>query len=306
MSIYLAKKELIDILNKSKLEYKIESDTGRNIAIDKNGKYMTFSEYSEENLKKLVINRKNIFVDIEFWNYNYCSGNNLDPYIVDEFIEKLSVAVNSLTDFSTGTLVVLIILHEILLNTFKIKSNELYLEYLSNIKISKKIIRNFMISMEYQLPLTENYLSLILEVFDDETIYDFIFRDCCNFTLGEFSKIMEFFKLRDINMASYYICDKFKDNKVVLSYLEKCIELFEGRIDVSEQIVYSKKNNEHYIGYCLMTMKLNTELEPLYYSVIKKYMDKEGSIKIIVSDSKKDSTFIERRRKEILNYFDKF
>ena len=209
MSIYLAKKELRNILDKSKLKYSLDLNLDRYVAVDKKGKYLSYDDYNEENLQNLVESKKNLYVDLEFWNYNYCTSNNLDPSVSEEFINNLTVIVRSFKEFSTGTLVILIILHEILLNTFKIKSKDLYLEYLSDIKISKKIIRNFMLRMEYQLPLTENYLTLIVEVFDDETIYDFIFRECCNFTLGEFEKIMEFFTLRDINMASLYVCDNF-------------------------------------------------------------------------------------------------
>lgn len=306
MSIYLAKRELRNILDKSKLKYSLELNLDRHVAVDKEGKYLSYDEYSEERLKDLVKSSKNIYVDLEFWNYNYCTSENLDPTISDEFIDNLSVVVRSLKEFSTGTLVILIILHEILLNTFKINKNELYLEYLSDIKISKKIIRNFLLKTDYSLPLTENYLTLILEVFDDETIYDFIFRKCCDFTLGEFEKIMEFFTLRDINMASYYICDRFKDTKTRLKYLEKCIILFENKIDITENITYTKKNKNPSIGYLLMTMTVEPELQNLYYSVVEKYMDKSGSININVSDSKEDTKFIKKRREEISNYFNKF
>ena len=306
MSIYLAKKELRSILDKSKLSYTMDLNLDRHVAVSKNGKYLSYNEYNEKALENLVESRRNIYVDLEFWNYNYCTGENLDPSIADEFIDNLTVIVTSFKEFSTGTLVILIILHEILLNTFKIKSRDLYQEYLSDIKISKKIIRNFMLRMEYQLPLTENYLTLILEVFDDETIYDFIFRDCCNFTLGEFEKIMEFFTLKDINMASFYICDKFKDSKTILEYLEKCIILFENKIDIAEHVTYTKKNKNPSIGYCLLTMKITPKIHDLYYSVIEKYMDKSGSINIKVSDSKQDTDFIKERKKEILSFFDKF
>ena len=306
MSIYLAKKELKNILDKSKLKYSLPLDLDRHVAVDKNGNYMSYNEYSEEKLQKLVESKKKLYVDIEFWNYNYCTSENLDPSIENGIIDNLTVIVKSLKEFSTGTLVVWIILHEILLNTFKIKSKDLYLEYLSDIKINKKHIRNFMLRMDYQLPLTENYLTLILEVFDDETIYDFIFRECCNFTLGEFEKIMEFFTLRDINMASFYICDKFKDSETRLKYLEKCIILFENKIDITKYVTYTKKNKNPYIGYCLLTMDVTPKIHDLYYSVIKNYMDKSGSINITVSDSKEDTKFIKERREEIMNYFDKF
>ena len=305
MSIYLAKKELRNILDKSKLKYTLELNLDRHVAVNKKGDYLSYDDYSEESLRNLVESKKNIYVDLEFWNYNYCTANNLDPSVSEEFIGNLTVLVRSFKEFSTGTLVILIILHEILLNTFKIRSKDLYLEYLSDIKISKKIIRNFMLKMEYELPLTENYLTLILEVFD-ETIYDFIFRECCNFTLGEFEKIMEFFTIRDINMASFYICDKFKDTETRLKYLEKCIVLFENKIDITEHVTYTKKNKNPYIGYCLLTMKITPKHHDLYYSVIQKYMDKFGSINVTVSDSKEDTKFIKKRRDEILNYINKF
>ena len=136
MSIYLAKKELRSILAKSKLKYTMDLNLDRHVAIDKNGKYLSYDDYSEETLQNLVESRKNIYVDLEFWNYNYCTSKNLDPGIEKEIIDNLSVIVRSLKEFSTGTLVVWIILHEILLNTFKIKSKDLYLEYLSDININ--------------------------------------------------------------------------------------------------------------------------------------------------------------------------
>lgn len=306
MSIYLSKKELRDILDKSKLKYDLPLDLNRHVAIDNKGKYLSYDNYTEENLKELVETRKKIFVDFEFWNYNYCTPENLDPNISEDLIDNLTVVVKSFKQFSTGTVVALIILHEILLNTFKIKNKENYLEYLSDIKISKKTIKNFLLNIEYRLPLTENYLTLILEVFDDETIYDFIFKECCSFTIGEFQKIMEFFTLKDINMASYYICDKFKNNENRLKYLEKCILLFENKIDITEHVTYTKKNKNPSIGYCLLTMNVDTNIQNLYYSVIEKYMDKSGSISMTVSDSKADTEFIKKRREEILNYFNKF
>ena len=133
MSIYLAKKELRNILDKSKLKYSLDLNLDRHVAVDKKGKYLSYDDYSEESLQNLVESKKNIYVDLEFWNYNYCTANNLDPSVSEEFIDNLTVIVKSFKEFSTGTLVILIILHEILLNTFKIKSKDLYLEYLSDI-----------------------------------------------------------------------------------------------------------------------------------------------------------------------------
>ena len=55
-----------------------------------------------------------------------------------------------------------------------------------------------------------------------------------------------------------------------------------------------------------MRMKIDKEIENLYYSVMRLYLDKSGTLDIIVSDDPKDNKFIKRRKEEILSYFDKF
>lgn len=307
MSIYLAKKELADLLEGSHLKFDIKLDFSKKIvAENKNGKELKFQDYTEENLKKMVAGKKNVYVNLDFWNYNYCTDLNIDPEVSGNFINNLSVVVKSLNDFSVGTLVILIFLHELLLNTFKIKSREVYLEYLEGIKISRKIIRNFMVGMQYHLPLTENYLILILEVFDKETIFDFLFKKCCQFTIEEFSKIMEYFELDNIHEMSYYIFERFKSKKLQLEYCKLCLILFEDKIDFYDEALYSKKNKSPHIGYYLLTLKLNPELENLYYSVIKIYMDKFGTLNLILTDDEDKNKFIKTRKKEILEYFDKY
>ena len=169
-------------------------------------------------------------------------------------------------------------------------------------KISRKIIKNFMLNMEYQLPLTENYLTLILEVFDEDTIYDFLFRKCCKFTIEEFGRIMEFFEIKNIHSISYYIDSFFRNKTKKLEYFKKCIELYQNKIDYTDNIIFTKKNKNPHLGYYLLIMELEPELESLYYSVVKKYLDKSGSINIIIDDEEEKKK-IEIRKLEIKNYF---
>ena len=306
MSIYLSKKELINILEKSRLDFKIPVVDKKVIASYKGEIIMKIEDYSEEKLEKLVKKHKKTIVDFEFWNYNYCNSKNLDPDISEEFISNLEVVVRNLNDFSTGTITMLIIIHELLLNTFKIKSNKLFLQYLQDIKVSRKIVKNFMLNMEYQLPLTENYLTLILEVFDQETIFDFLFKKCCSFNLEEFEKIMEYFEVRDIHLVSYYIFTSFKNKEKQLKYLDSCLILFEDKIDLSENVIYKKRNKNPHVGYYLLKMELTPSIESLYYCVVKRYIDKYGSLNIIVNDDEDENNFIKTRKKEVLNYFDKY
>ena len=306
MSIYLAKKELINILEKSRLEFKLPLKQKKRIVVYENKVLMDFKDYNEEDLEKLIKKRKKATIDYEFWNYNYCTFKNLDPCISENFISNLDIVVNNLNDFSVGTITIMIVIYELLLKTYKIKSNKVFVQYLQEIKVSRKIIKNFMLNMEYQLPLTDNYLTLILEVFDQETIFDFLFKKCCKFTLEEFEKIMEYFELSDIHLVSYYIFTSFKDKIKQLKYLDKCLVLFEDKIDFSDNVIFKKKNKNPHVGYYLLTMKLNTKLEPLYYCIVKKYLDKYGTLNIIVEDSEEENNFIKIRKKEILNYFDKY
>ena len=132
--------------------------------------------------------------------------------------------------------------------------------------------------MDYTLPLTENYMVLISEVFDDQTIYDFVFKECCEFNIEEFTLIMKIFNLDNIHDASFYVMDNIKTNGKRLKYLDRCLDLFENRIDLSDTMIYTKKNKNSYLGYYLLTMKIKEKDEPEYYKVIKKYMDKGGAI----------------------------
>lgn len=308
MSIYLAKKELSEILDKSTLKYNIHLPVYKKVAtFGKDKNILKFKDYNEETLEKLIKKHKTAIVNSDFWNYNYCTYKNVDPKISKTFVNNIEEIVDNLGKFTEGTMTTLVILHEILLKTFKIRSREAYTEYLNEIKLSRKIIRNFMINMEYTLPLTENYLALITETFDDETIYDFVFKECCEFTIDEFNLIMKVFNINNIHDASFYIMDNFRSNVKRLQYLERCLNLYEERIDLYEKMIYTKKNKNPYLGYYLLTMKLKNEREEeLYYSVMRKYIDKKGSLDITVSDDEDDNYFIEVRLKEINEYFNRF
>ena len=159
------KKRLIQSLEKSKYDFHVELEENRLVAEVPGKGIMTFEDYTEDNLNTLVKNNKKCYVDLEFWNYSYCSSKNINPVHTQDFLENLSFIIQEKDSFSEGTVVILILLHEILLNVYTIKSEIEFLKYLENIKLSKKIIRNFMLKNEYQLPLTENYLHLILKTF---------------------------------------------------------------------------------------------------------------------------------------------
>lgn len=302
------KKRMIQILKKSRYDFHVELDNNRLVAEVPGKGLMTFEDYTEDNLKTLVKNNKKCYVDLEFWNYNYCSSKNINPIHTQDFLENLNFIIPEKESFSEGTIVILILLHELLLNVYKITSSNEFDKYLESVKLSKKVIKNFMLKNEYRLPLTENYLHLILKTFDEETIYDFIFRECCYFTLKECQAILKNYPIKNIHLASYYIDTNFASNELKLKYFCFLLEFYDGVIDYNDIVVYDKNNKEPLFGYYLMSMSLTEKLEPIYYYIIRKYIDMSGAlcVKVIGENQEEDNKKIETRRNQIIEYFDRY
>jgi len=300
------KRNLIETLKKGNLQFNIEFDTQRIVAQVPNKGVLTYDDYSEENLREIVKNNKTCYVDLEFWNYNYCTFKNLNPVHISDFLENVDFIITKKESFSEGTVVMLILLNELLFSVYKIEDQDEFEKYLEKLKISKKIIKNFLINVEYQLPLTKNYLHLILKVFDEETIYDFIFRECCYFTIEECKAILNHYPIKNIHLASYYVVTNFESTELILKYLCFIIESFDGIIDYGDIVYYNKKNKDPLLGYYLLMLPLDEKLEPRYYYTMKNYMAKSGSLCVkVVGDIKEDNR-IEERRNQIINYFDKY
>ena len=300
------KKNLIEILEKGNLDFNIEHDTSRMVAQIPGKGVLTQDDYTEENLRQIVKNNKKCYVDLEFWNYNYCTFKNLNPVHISDFLENINFIITNKDSFSEGTVVMLILLNELILNVYKIENQNEFDEYLEKLKISRKIIKNFLINTEYRLPLTKNYLHLILKVFDEETIYDFIFRECCYFTLEECKAILKHYPIKNIHLASYYVVTNFESTDLILKYLCFLIESFDGVIDYGDVVYYNKENNDPLLGYYLMTLPLNEKLEPRYYYTMKNYLSKSGTLCIKVVGDKEEDNRIEERRNQITSYFDMY
>ena len=308
MSLYLVKKELLEFLNSSNLKFKLKNKIDRTVAtvVYKNNKkkFLDFDNYSEENLKELVKDEKRVvYVDLEFWNYNYCKKSNIDKEAINSFIENLGVVVESASGFSEGTITVLIILHEMLLNTYKIKDLKVFKDYLDNFKISKRVIRNFLINMEYSLPLTKNYLELIKKVFDSENICRFIFNKANEFTVGEVRTIFNHFKVENIHESCSYVWEKNKDTRKTLQYICALLEIFDGIIDTAST-VYTNKQEPH-LGYYLLDLEVEKENEACFFTIIQKYLDKDGAIDIRLDKDKEKTKKLMKRSLEIKDYLDR-
>jgi len=308
MSIYLAKSEMINFFKKNNMDYKLEIPTHEHVAtLYREGEpnYLNFSDYSERDLKELVNDYEDVIVQEEFWNYNYCDYRNINPEVSDIFVERLKVIIDDYKDFTKGTLTVLILLHELLLNVYLIEKLDVFYCYLEKLKLSNKHIRNFLINMDYQLPLTKNYLALITKTFSSVDIFDFLFKECCQFDHNEFRSILENYKVTDLDEAAN-ACFSINNTKTSLEYMLIIIDMYDDKIDKNDMVYYNYKNKQPYLGYILLSLKIPMKLEVLYYRVIKEYMGKYGSVNFQLSDNDPNYKLVECRKKEIKEYFDLF
>jgi len=305
MSIYLVKRELTDLLQSYIGDYSVKLDTLRHAAHVVGKGYLDFKDYTENVLERLVKRKGKVYVDLEFWNYNYCRFENIDPEFSDMLIEKSKTILESPEGYSEGTVVILILLHQILLNVYKIQDLETFENYLSHIKVSKRVIKNFMINMEYRLPLTRNYLHLIEAVFDERSIFDFVLKEKDYFSFDEFKKIISKFQIKDIDGSSITVLKSFSDMSRGMKHVSFLIDLYDDIISKND-FSYQKVGSFDMLSVELLKMKVNNKNRDCYYSVVKKFLEKGGNFNVTVLGDNEMNEFVQIRRQEIREYFERY
>ena len=305
MSIYLVKRELSDLLTKYKGEYSIGMDILRHVAnvVDKG--YLDFKDYSEEILEKLVRRRGTVYVDLEFWNYNYCKFENIDPDFSEMLLEKSQRILERREEYTEGTLVMLILLHQVLLNVYKIEDFETFEKYLTHIKVSKRVIKNFLINMDYKLPLTKNYLYLIEVVFDETSIFDFVLKEKDYFDFDEFKKIMSKFEIRNIDSSSITVLRSFSDMRQGMKHVSFLLDLYDDIISKND-FSYQNVDSFDMLSAELLKMKVDNKNRDCYYSVVKKFLEKGGNFNVTILGNNEINEFVQIRRQEIREYFERY
>ena len=299
------KKELTDLLQSYPGNYSVKLDTLRHVAHVVEKGYLDFKNYTEDILEKLVRRKGTVHVDLEFWNYNYCNFKNIDPDFSEMLIEKSKIILEKPEGYSEGTIVILILLHQILLNVYKIQDFETFENYLTHIKVSKRVIKNFLINMEYRLPLTRNYLHLIEVVFDERSIFDFVLKEKDYFSFDEFKKIISKFQIRDIDGSSIAVLESFSNTRQGLKHVSFLIDLYDDIISKND-FSYQKMGSFDMLSVELLKMKLNNKNRDCYYSVVKKFLEKGGNFNVIVLGDNEMNEMVQIRRQEIREYFERY
>ena len=94
-----------------------------------------------------------------------------------------------LSNFPVGYLVTVISMYNVLLNTIIIKDEDLYEEYLNENVIVKNFFADFIIKKKIILPLTHNYLRLLIRIFNGDNIFNLLFQEKPMYPIGETSTI---------------------------------------------------------------------------------------------------------------------
>jgi len=248
---------------------------------------MRLDDYSEDKLTKLVLDKpfKEIYVDYRFWNYRYCSPQNLkienlkcirkvenDPYIVPSL-------------YYVGMVVVMIMYYQIFYYTFTIKNDDVFKTYLREINIDRDDFSDFMISNNIVLPLTMKYIMLLVRIFSDDNIGEYLFATAgeWKYNIEDTSKILSFFTVVDIRNYAKLIFESDENVENKLKYFNIVLELYDGSIDYHEKVFslpYPQKGKElQPVGYYLFPLgdKISDDLFNLYTYTLEKYMLLDGA-----------------------------
>lgn len=265
---------------------------------------LKLDDYTEDNLIALITKNnqvghfKHLYVDYRFWNYKYCSPENLQtenlkwmmeiPPSEEPYIETHM--------FYVGLITVTIMYYSILYHSL-IVSDTLFKGYMSLINIDKNDFSRFLTQSSIYLPLTKNYLTLLKRVFTNETIRDYLFPEIgCFYTADQVREILSNFEVNDIREYVKLIYEMdyelySNDNHLERKYhlLEAVFDLFDGSIDYYNKVFAIEEMETKPVGYYLELLrpskdspkrKQEGELDNLYQELIEKYSLLDGAERI--------------------------
>lgn len=296
-SIYLIVKKLQKILTDEKTLFVLnpvvayDKETGFN--------YMMLSDYDDTALKKLVLQNNNIIVNYCYWNYKYCTKNNISEKDKDYLLRKITEEYYIRNDVALGSLLSLIACYDILLHTYIIDKKETYIELLNSVNLDKSIITDFLIHTHFDLPLNENYMYLITKNFKGNVL-NLIFKKKVLFSPEQIEIILSNVDYGGINFAAEYIFNnEIYDQKQRLLYAKSLINSYDDIIDTVPIIYLSAEKYKPSLAYYLFSMKVDGPLTNLFFEVLKLFIDKGGAREVHFFGHDRLSDFFESRNGQI-------
>ncbi len=280
MSIYIYTQKLREILDGEKFhlpDEKANSIVASGIS-GKRPHIMKLENYSEDKLIDLLLSEKkykHLYVDYRFWNYKYCKIRNLRIENLKHLYPGGDELFVDPTQFYVGMVVVMIMYYQIFYYTYLIEKEELFKVYLDRIGIDKGDMARFMIDNKIYLPVTTNYIHLLVRVFTDRNISDYLFDG--PYKPRELRLILENFNVTHLR---YYAKTIFESERSLLDkYLafEVVLDLFDGSIDQYPNVYMTDTMIYKPVGYYLRSDDIPDDLVNFNQSLVETYLLKDGS-----------------------------
>ena len=212
------------------------------------------------------------YVDMNFWDPDFCGYKNLLPKDVTETGEFLGVPIDSRT--LAGYISSLISLHKIIIKTFENRNYNLNVDIKN---FDKNVMQRLFCSVDIVMSLNQTLISLIIKVFGSDM------RDFLITPSGKFRFVCE--DIQYLLVDTKHVHDVstaiVKTNRSVEKILKCHLELLKVcDIIYSPQLITSYRAE----NVLLNILKLNIDLdkyERLLFRIIDYYVDKEGSLDIV-------------------------
>ena len=252
-------------------------------------------KYDLSELKEIVRTYKyknkfydHVFVEKEYFDYNFCNEDNISKNLETAIIEKEAEWIHSVKDkkidkkkFCMGYLVFQSLMIQILVNMYIITDNQNFKKYITMLSFNKNTISMFLLDLEFILPLNENYLTLINSVITNEKILDFVGKNYMRFSADDLDIVLENYKLTDIHHVCQVVFDTEEDDLTKLKYISVILSHTE-RVDyVSDYIDINLDKKTEHAGFRLLThdFDLTGAVDELYKKVVQSYKNLNGILK---------------------------
>lgn len=266
---------------------------------------LKIDDYTEDNLIALITKNnevnhfKHLYVDYRFWNYKYCSPENLQTENLKWMMEipPSEEPYIQTHKFYVGLVTVTIMYYSVLYHSL-IVSDNLFKGYMSLINIDKNDFSRFLTQSGIYFPLTKNYLTLLKRVFTNETIREYLFpENGCFYDPTQVREILEQFEVTDIQEYTKLIYEmnssssesdllSSDDGELETKYhlLDVVFDLFDGSIDYHDKVFAIEEMETKPVGYYLELLrpsgKKKGDLDNLYQELIEKYSLLDGAERI--------------------------
>jgi hypothetical protein len=285
MSIHIYIEKIKEMLSRQgNVKYNVPDDQVNSIVATgikgKKPHILKIDDYTEDNLIALIIKNnevnhyKHLYVDYRFWNYRYCSPENLQTENL-KYMMEIAPSDEPYIEthmFYVGMVTVTIMYYSIIYHSL-IAKNDLFKNYMSLINIDRNDFSRFLTQSYIYFPLTENYLTLIKRVFTDETIGEYLFHENGPpYSYIQVREILSFFNVRDIRyyVKLIYDMDESLENKY--HYLDVIFDSLDGSIDDYKKVFATDEMDFKPVGYYLEELRPDTvDLDNLYEELVKKY-----------------------------------